>query len=95
MRQDTKDSIDRYARERCPTGDFLRAVLENDLMEAVGRADEGNLLCLHEICSYVYNHIPADCHGSREIVKVWLKGECNDSKRCDEDDRGRSRVSES
>ena len=74
MRQDIKDALDRYAQDRCPTGGFLRAVLENDLMEAIGSADEGNLMCLHEICSYVYNHIPFNCHGSPEKVQAWLKG---------------------
>ena len=72
MREDIKEAIDRYAKERCPVGDFLTAVLANDLMEAMGRADEDNRKDLFEICSYVYNHIPTMCHGSRKRVKEWL-----------------------
>lgn len=72
MREDIKEAIDRYAKERRPVGDFLTAVLANDLMEATGRADADNRKDLFEICSYVYNHIPTRCHGSRQRVKEWL-----------------------
>jgi len=72
MKHNIKDAIDRYANDKCPTGSFLRYVLENNLMEAIGAADEGNLRDIHEICSYIYNHIPAICHGSPEKVKAWL-----------------------
>lgn len=39
MRDNIKAAIDLYAKEKVPTGDFLKAVLENNLKEAVGRAD--------------------------------------------------------
>jgi len=72
MRPEIKAAIDRYAKERIPTGDFLRAVLENDLFEAIGRADLGNRMDIHEICSYIYNNIPLNSWGSKKIVKEWL-----------------------
>jgi len=75
MKQDTKESLDRYAHEKIPPGGFLRAVLENNLMEAMGRADIINRYDLFEICSYVQNHMPLSCHGSPEIVKKWLNEE--------------------
>ena len=68
-----KNGLDRYANDRVPTGDFLRAVLENNLMEAIARADTENLRDLFEICSYVYNHIPSACHGSQAKVRNWLR----------------------
>jgi len=74
MRQDIKDAIDRYVEDKCPTGDFLRAVLSNNLMEAMGRADKDNRRDLFAICSYIHNEIPSVCHGSPEIVKKWLSG---------------------
>lgn len=74
MKIDTKESLDRYVKDRIPTGDFLRAVLENNLIESIGRADMGNSRDIHEICSYVYNDMPINCHGSLEIVKKWLEG---------------------
>lgn len=66
------DSLDSYARHGQPTGGFLRACLENDLMEACGRADTFNKVILHVIASYIYNELPANCHGSRERVESWL-----------------------
>lgn len=81
LRPDTKAAIDRYVDGRIPTGSFLRAVLENNLMEAMGRADIGNRHSLFEICEYIYNNIPLICHGSPERVKNWLKGKDNESNR--------------
>jgi hypothetical protein len=52
-------------------GGFLRAVLKNDLMEAVAQADSENLAALKDICLFIHNHIPADCHGSLENVNTW------------------------
>lgn len=72
MRSEIKASLDRYGREKTETGGFLRCVLENDLMGAVGRADIGNQQDLVEICNYVYNDLPWNCHGSKERVKEWL-----------------------
>lgn len=73
MRDDIKKAMDLYAEIGCPTGDFLRAVLENNLMEAFGRADEGNTRDMREIVAYVYNELPASCHGSTEIVREWIE----------------------
>ena len=67
-----KDSLKRYVEMGIPTGSFLQAVLENNLMEAMGRADLYNRVNLFDICSYVYNEIPYACHGSKEIVATWL-----------------------
>lgn len=72
MRTDIKMSIDRYAKDHCPTGHFLRLVMENDLMGAFGRADEDNIRDMSEILNYIYNFIPGTCHGSPEIVEAWL-----------------------
>lgn len=71
VRSETLDSIDRYVMDGIPTGSFLQAVLCNDLMEAMGRADMGNRLALFEICDYIYNETPSGCHGSPEKVRAW------------------------
>ena len=67
-----KEGLDRYVQQKCPTGDVLKAVLENNLMEAVGRADPESMSALREICSYLRFDIPSTCHGSPEKVKAWL-----------------------
>lgn len=70
---DVVESLDAYVQCRRPVGSFLRAVLENDLMESVGRADEYNLAALPHIVAYVYNRLPLGCWGSPEKVRDWLK----------------------
>ena len=64
--------LDKYARHGVPTGGFLKAVLANDLAQAVGRADEESIVELRDIVRYVYNHLPATCWGSYERVEEWL-----------------------
>jgi len=68
----TLGGIDRYVNERIEPGGFLRAVLENDLREAFGRADLINREALFDIVAYIYNECPAVCWGSREKVQAWL-----------------------
>jgi hypothetical protein len=72
MRNDTKETIDRYVSDGVPTGDFLRAVFENNLMEAFGRADIDNRHSMFEICSYIYNNCPSICWGSKKQVQDWI-----------------------
>jgi hypothetical protein len=72
IRPDIKAALDSWADGSHPfIGDFLRAVLSNNLMEAVGRADDDNIRVLPAICSYVYMELPGPCHGSPEIVFEW------------------------
>lgn len=72
MKELIKSSLNRYAKERVLTGDFLRAVLENNLCEAICRADSDNRKDILEIVQYVYNELPGNCWGSKEIVEKWL-----------------------
>lgn len=69
----TKQTIDDYVERGYQPGGFVTAVLENNLVDAVSRADRENLEHLKEICQYVYWNIPADCWGSKAKVKDWLK----------------------
>ncbi len=64
-----------YAIDRRPTGDFLRAVLENDLTNAALRADPRNQLLLSAIVLYCTSCLPATCWGSAEKVRAWLATE--------------------
>jgi len=67
------DSLLLYLSDGVPTGGFLRSVLANDLMEAVGLADCDNLEALPHIVSWVYSHVPLLARGSYEKVDAWLK----------------------
>jgi len=73
IRPDIRAALARYAREHSGVGGFLRAVLSNDLMEALGRADDENRAAIWEICLYVHNEMPSLCHGSPERYKEWIK----------------------
>jgi len=64
----------RYFNSRIPPGDFLTAVLSNDLMEAYARADERNTHAMKAYTMWLYNCPPGRPNGwgSREAVDKWL-----------------------
>lgn len=54
-----------------PAGGFIMACMENNLMQAMVRADETNRQNLFDIVGWIYNQAPSPCHGSPEKVKRW------------------------
>jgi len=70
--QHTLEGIDAYAQDRRPPGDFVRAVMENNLFSAAAHADPQNQAALFAITGYVYNEIPSNVWGSPEKVQMWL-----------------------
>lgn len=66
-------SLRRYIEEKIQPGDFLTAVIQNDLSEACSRADDENMRNLPAYAAYLYNEAPAVCHGSKKIMKEWLE----------------------
>ncbi|KKM07197.1 hypothetical protein LCGC14_1736310 [marine sediment metagenome] len=66
------NAIRNHADHHHPCGSFVTAVLENNLMEATGRADGDSQAALFEIVRYVRWEIPSRCHGSPEKVRAWL-----------------------
>lgn len=66
-----------YIVEGVPTGGCLRAILENNLMEAFSRADVSTAIGMQNICSFLYNHAPSGCFGDHEIVSTWIKNVSN------------------
>lgn len=52
-------------------GDFLQAVLRNDLKTAIARADDESLAGLSSIVGWLYNEAPGNCWGSLEAVNEW------------------------
>ena len=75
IRPDMMAAIQRYVVDRLPPGDFLTAVICNDLKEAVGRADDDNLANLVAFVSYFYNEAPSSCWGSKAKMDAWLDPE--------------------
>lgn len=69
-----------YLEEGRPTNHFLTALLENDLMACMGRADARNLAALKDYCEWLKSFAPGLSYGSPERVAAWisnggLKGE--------------------
>jgi hypothetical protein len=65
------EKVKGYVDRGNPVGGFLRAVICNDLKEAVGSADAENLANLPAFVSYFYNEAPAVCWGSEDMMNAW------------------------
>jgi hypothetical protein len=65
--------VKRYIEDHIKPGDFLTAVICNDLRGACERADDENLRNLPAYVAYFYNNSPATCWGSKENMDAWLK----------------------
>jgi len=82
--ENLKQALDRYVSSGVETGGFLRAVLENNLSKAVGRADADNQQILPLLVSYVYNELPGDCWGGESEVEAWLLKHAAQRLACEE-----------
>ncbi len=66
-----RESMRLYVEHGILPGGFLTACLENNLSEAMVRADKINRECLLDIVSFLYNEIPSPAWGSPEKVRQW------------------------
>lgn len=67
------EALERYRDHHIPTGSFLQAVLENNLLEAINRADPDSLQALPAICRFVHHQLPLLSHGSPAKVTAWIR----------------------
>lgn len=79
------EAIKRYVEDGIKPGDFLTAVICNDLKEAVWRADEKNMKNLLAFVAYFYNEVTATIWGNEEMMKDWI--ELKQKEREEENDR--------
>jgi len=68
-------AVRRYIDDRRHPGDFLTAVICNDLSEAVSRADDENMRNLPAYVGYFYNEAPSQCWGNKGKMDEWLTRE--------------------
>lgn len=68
-----QDVMRLYVEHGIFPGSFLTAVLSNDLMEALKRADDVNRECLPGYGRFLYNEAPCGCYGSPDAVAAWCK----------------------
>lgn len=60
-----------YIETGAPPGDFLTAVICNDLRGAFGQADNINFYLIGDFVSAFHNFAPAMCWGSNEAFMHW------------------------
>lgn len=64
----------RYIITGIPTGDFLRAVLSNDLILTACRADDDLTITeLRALVRWVNSEAPSKCHGNHNKVQDWIQ----------------------
>ena len=66
------DALNAYIDEGVTVGDFLQAVICNNLKDAVGRADSVNINLLPAYIIYLYNEAPSLCWGTPGSYQAWL-----------------------
>ena len=65
--------IENYLKYGLEPGDFLSAVICNDLTKAVSHADDTNIKNIPAYVGYFYNQAPSACWGSREKMEKWME----------------------
>lgn len=66
------DDLMAYVEHGYEPGDFLCAVISNDLTEACGRADDRNLHIIAAYVAWLYNEAPSTCWGSKAKMDAWI-----------------------
>jgi hypothetical protein len=62
-----------YIEKGIKPGHFLRAVLENNLVESFARADDINIKNMFNWADFMYNQCPEEARGSKEKVEQWIQ----------------------
>ncbi len=66
------DGLQRYIENHEEPGQFLSAILKNDLKTACAYADDENLVNLPAYVVFLVNEAPNGCWGSERLFKNWL-----------------------
>lgn len=82
--ENLQGGLQRYFEERLATGSFLRAVLENNLVQTYQKADESNIQAdsMLKLLRWLYNEAPSLAWGSEEKVAKWLAGDIGKKLEC-------------
>lgn len=67
-----QEALKRYVIDRIPPGQFLTAIITNDLRGAFAHADEENAKLVGLYVRWFHNIPPGCCSGSRNLMDVWL-----------------------
>lgn len=67
-----QEALRRYVVQGIKPGDFLTAVITNNLRDAVGYADDENLPLLKLYVQWFHNVAPSGCHDTAANMWAWL-----------------------
>jgi hypothetical protein len=67
------ESIVEYIVVGRPTGEFLAALLSNDLLRAVKKADDLNIQRLRDYGVFLEGCAPSLCYGSPSMYNEWIR----------------------
>jgi len=68
-----RESLIEYVFSGRPTGGFLEACIDNDLHQAVNRADPESLNVIPAVLGYLYLDCPAGCWGFKGAAQRWIE----------------------
>lgn len=68
-----RGAVFRYIMNGIPPGSFLSAVVNNDLREAVARADDENRHALPRYVQFFYNSAPSGSWGHPDALRDWTQ----------------------
>lgn len=68
-----RDSVIGYICRGRPVGDFLQAVIRNDLWGAVSRGDDENVQALGTYVRFFWNYSPTGCHDDADRHDYWVE----------------------
>jgi len=74
-----RHGMQRYVDHGIEPGSFLMAVLENDLIGAVNKADPDNFKDLKTIVNWFHWELPARCWGTKDVVENWIRSKSDDN----------------
>lgn len=74
-----QEALRRYVVQGIKPGNFLTAVITNNLRNAVGYADEENLPLLKLYVQWFYNVAPGGCHGTAANMQEWMAARQQDT----------------
>lgn len=67
------DSLIGYAMFGWEMGDFCTELVNNNLVEACGRADDMNSRLIKEYACFIYNILPTQAWGSKNKVNMYME----------------------
>lgn len=67
------ESLAEYIMVGRPTGTFLAAVISNDLLTTVKKADEMNIQRLRDYAAFFEGCAPSMCYGSPSVYNEWIR----------------------